>query len=117
MNERTFLMVMVAGLFLTVGTLGMAQKPAPPEEEKTYARVELKGRLIAIPIISGGGPGVEAGKQQFRLDLSGHKNLQNEESWRKLEGKTLLVMGTLKLPRNNSEMATVYVETLRVLDE
>jgi len=62
-------------------------------------------------------PVVQAGKDQFELDLSDQKELKSDEAWRKLRGKALLVTGTLTLPRNTSEMATVYVSTLRVLGE
>jgi hypothetical protein len=96
------------------------EKPVDPNGDGAYAKVELKGRLFAAApgAFSATNAMLVVRDDEYALDLSQKKELQAElegEGLRKLEGRTVVVTGTLSLP--HQKMARVLVSSFRVVGE
>jgi hypothetical protein len=108
------LLIAVGVGLLLAGSAPGQEKKAPPPEEREYARVELKGRLDVKGLPGSRGPVLSVRGELYALDLSQQKELKTEDL-RKLDGMTIVVSGTLRLPLNSTEMITVLVSGIQVI--
>lgn len=114
MKRRAVLIAAVVGLLLAAD----APKDGAPkraEEEREYAKVELKGRFyVRANLPRSKVPEVIVQGDVYELDLSQNQELQGD-ALRKLEGELVVVTGTLTLPPDSKSPTRVLVTSLRVV--
>ena len=127
MQWRAVLAFLAMGLFLAAAVTGKAAA----DEEESYAKVELKGRLYeskVSPVTNYSGPALAAGDGVYQLDLTNacsEKDVKGD-AWRKYAEKTVVVTGTLRLDTGHGlnrkyyrdlPFPQVQVEGIRILDK
>lgn len=123
MKRRALLVVVTLGLSLVVGPSGKGNDPARAvddtttnNEEKEYAKIELKGLLIDWFR----DPAIQHGPRLggiYLLDLSKESKELREGGWHKLEGEIVIVKGRLVNPSKSKGALRVVVESIRLADK
>src|ERR1700733_2216119 len=92
--------VAISASFFVVFAISQAQENQKQVKEKDGEKVELTGKLRTGIVAIGGettGTIIETKKGRFELDFAKQKELRQKAG--KLNGKTVMVVGTLKIRR------------------